>query len=181
MKVGNYWIYQLSQDDSLGNYTMLNSFDSLYIEKDTVMFGAAYYKFINVSFNNFFLFAPYVISNYLWIKDSAGCIISHPYRKLLDVYHLADTIQRTVDPGNTWAYTATVPDTFVNHSFEMGIYSGYWTKYYTITDQSHTFWQGMHMFQAYVRNIGIIKSRYTYSGCPKMCRYSQHLVRCKLN
>jgi hypothetical protein len=45
LAVGNYWIYQMSRDDSSGTYTMLNDIDSLYIEKDSMISGELYYKF----------------------------------------------------------------------------------------------------------------------------------------
>ena len=53
LAVGNYWIYQKSQDDSSGTYTMQNQFDSLYIEKDSIIFGNLYYKFKHA--DNYFL------------------------------------------------------------------------------------------------------------------------------
>ncbi|MBX3165115.1 MAG: hypothetical protein KF900_11610 [Bacteroidetes bacterium] len=44
LKVGNYWIYGRYQLDQQNNITDLNSTDSCYIEKDTVIRGQTYYK-----------------------------------------------------------------------------------------------------------------------------------------
>jgi hypothetical protein len=44
LKVGNYWIYQRFEIDSLGNETALNKFDSCFIENDTVINNKIYYK-----------------------------------------------------------------------------------------------------------------------------------------
>ncbi|MFN8315319.1 MAG: hypothetical protein U0T32_02595 [Chitinophagales bacterium] len=44
LKVGNYWIYQYFDIDSLGNATATNTYDSCYVEKDTTINGKTYYK-----------------------------------------------------------------------------------------------------------------------------------------
>lgn len=44
LKVGNYWIYQHFIVDSLDNGTAINTFDSCYIQKDTVINGNTYFK-----------------------------------------------------------------------------------------------------------------------------------------
>ena len=76
LAVGNYWIYQKSQDDSSGSYTMQNQFDSLYIEKDSVIFGNLYYKFKHA--NNYFLnyFSLGASFSYIWIRDSSNFLIT---------------------------------------------------------------------------------------------------------
>jgi len=44
LKVGNYWIYQYFDIDSLGNATATNTYDSCYVEKDTTINGKTYFK-----------------------------------------------------------------------------------------------------------------------------------------
>ncbi len=45
LAVGNYWIYEHFNLDVDGNYTALNIYDSLYIEKDTLIAGHTYFKY----------------------------------------------------------------------------------------------------------------------------------------
>lgn len=49
LKVGNYWIYQRYEinTNGFGGETMLNITDSCYIEKDTLINGYTYYKYMS--------------------------------------------------------------------------------------------------------------------------------------
>lgn len=68
LKVGNYWIYQQFELDSMGNETPKNIFDSCYVEKDTVINSHTYYKLIS----------PYdgIGSGCKYIRDSLHYIVS---------------------------------------------------------------------------------------------------------
>jgi hypothetical protein len=44
LEVGNYWIYQRFEINSVGNETALNKFDSCYIKSDTIINNLVYYK-----------------------------------------------------------------------------------------------------------------------------------------
>ena len=70
LKVGNYWIYQRFQIDN-GTVTPLNIYDSVYVEKDSVMNGNRYY-YLNKPDD----FTPYksVISG--WLRDSLHYTLS---------------------------------------------------------------------------------------------------------
>ena len=50
LKVGNYWIYERFHLDSNGVYTALGVFDSTYVEKDTLINGLTYYKYMEDQF-----------------------------------------------------------------------------------------------------------------------------------
>jgi hypothetical protein len=65
LKIGNYWIYQLFDVDSLGNGPALNEFDSTYVSKDTQMIGITYY----------FLASTILYTNNIWIRDSLHYIV----------------------------------------------------------------------------------------------------------
>ena len=47
LKVGNYWIYERYNLDSNGVYTTLGIFDSTYVEKDTLINGQTYFKYMD--------------------------------------------------------------------------------------------------------------------------------------
>ncbi|MDR3679053.1 MAG: hypothetical protein P4L41_03730 [Flavipsychrobacter sp.] len=46
MKTGNYWIYRIYElDSNYATFDSLNTTDSIYVEKDTVIAGQTYYKY----------------------------------------------------------------------------------------------------------------------------------------
>lgn len=45
MNIGDYWIYENFQVDTLGNDSSLNKFDSVYISNDTLIDGLTYFVF----------------------------------------------------------------------------------------------------------------------------------------
>ncbi|MBK9399676.1 MAG: hypothetical protein IPN36_02105 [Bacteroidetes bacterium] len=46
LKVGNYWVYEQFDIDNSGNATSNNTFDSCYVEKDTIINGKTYFKLV---------------------------------------------------------------------------------------------------------------------------------------
>lgn len=49
LQVGNYWIYQRFQLDPPSTETALPVFDSCYVEKDTLIHGNTYFKYVGYS------------------------------------------------------------------------------------------------------------------------------------
>ena len=181
LAVGNYWIYQKSQDDSIGTYTMQNDLDSLYIERDSVILGNQYFKFKHTNHNFADYFAFNASINDIWIKDSLGFLITYPRITVLDPVNLRDTIYRFSSNSGVPGYFCLVPDTFVNRNFVIGQFSGLWAKGYSFNQPPFAFRDGQHYFNAYVANIGLVRMRWTFEACPYLCRFSQHLIRYHLN
>jgi len=46
LQVGNYWIYEVYENDGKGNLTFYKGLDSTYVEKDTMIGGLVYKKFV---------------------------------------------------------------------------------------------------------------------------------------
>lgn len=177
MAVGNYWIYQKSNDDTLRNLNLQNEFDSVYVEKDTLIAGEQYFKFrhTNVNLLNYFSFYQNLYPSYL--KDSAGYIVTSNHGILLDKVHILDTIFENVMPPER---TCVVPDVFTNKQFLSGTYSGNWQK--TIYFRNYNGLIVDTICAAYYsNNVGLVKDAYGYSGCLKYCRYSNNLIRYHLN
>lgn len=183
LAVGNYWIYQKSQDDSVGTYTMVNDFDSLYIEKDSIIFGSQYFKFKHT--NHYFLdyFTLNASFENIWIKDSVGFLITYPRAVALNPINLTDTIFKFSDTtaSSVMGHFCLVPDTFVYRNFIIGQLSGLWMKGYSFMEPPFAFRSGQHYFNAYSKNIGLVRMRRTFSACAHQCRFSQHLIRYHLN
>ncbi|MBL7936468.1 MAG: hypothetical protein JNM51_11750 [Bacteroidia bacterium] len=76
LKVGNYWIYQRFEIDTLGNATPLAIIDSCYIEKDTVIRGNTYYKYTGPEFHS--LMSPTAPSTVrsMFLRDSLSYLIT---------------------------------------------------------------------------------------------------------
>lgn len=71
LKVGNYWIYQHFNIDSSGNVTPTSTYDSCYVEKDTLFNGNIYFKMIR----------------------------PNPYPPLPSAFLLRDSLHYVVDPA----------------------------------------------------------------------------------
>lgn len=180
LAVGNYWIYQKSDDDTLGNLNLQNSFDSVYVEKDTFIIGEHYYKLChtNMNFLSYYYFYNGSLSQY--IKDSADYLVTRNYGILLDKIHVHDTIQRYIFAGG-YEYACTVPDDFTQKQFVIGNYSGISMNTIFIRNHPMSMVKDTTCAQMFVDKVGIVKSIYSYSGCLKHCRYSQNLIRYHLN
>ncbi|MES2513928.1 MAG: hypothetical protein V4580_07270 [Bacteroidota bacterium] len=179
LSVGNYWIYQKSNDDTLGNLNLQNSFDSVYVEKDTFIVGEHYYK-LGHSNSNFYNY--YFLPNFngaVYIKDSANYLITSEHLVLLDKVHIHDTIRKDVFSVNE--YACTVPDNFTQKQFVMGNHSGLSMNIIYIRNHPQSMVKDTACSQMFVDKIGIVKSIYSFSGCLKHCRYSQNLIRYHLN
>lgn len=180
LAVGNYWIYQKSNDDTLGNLNLQNEFDSVYVEKDTFIVGEHYYKFRHTN-SNFYSYY-YLFQNTataVFIKDSANYIVAMNYGILLDKIHIHDTIRK--DVISIYEYACTVPDNFTQKQFVIGNYSGISMNIIFYRNHPLSTVVDTACAQMFVDKIGIIKSVYSFAGCLKHCRYSQNLIRYHLN
>jgi hypothetical protein len=93
LKVGNYWIYVNSEVSSDGVETVLEGQDSVFIEKDTVINGKLYYKFMNYSSKN---------KNYYsggFLRDSSQNILNERGKIFLSAPNFKDTFE--VDRSQT--------------------------------------------------------------------------------
>lgn len=68
LKTGNYWIYQQFTVDSLGNATPTDTYDSCYIEKDTLINGTTYFKLVQPSYLG-------IIPGRLYLRDSLHYVV----------------------------------------------------------------------------------------------------------
>ena len=176
LAVGNYWIYQKSLDDSIGTYTLQNEFDSVYVEKDSMMMNEHYFKLshTNYSFDYYFNFGHSV-----WVKDSLGYLVNYPHHVLLDTVHLLDTLSSISYGGGQ--YGKLVPDTFLNRNFYIGNYSGFWMRQCFLYPMAYNHFNGTYCYQAFVKNIGLVRARMLYTGSPYHTMFSHHLIRYHAN
>ena len=136
LKVGNYWIYQRFEIDAFGNATPLSIIDSCYIEKDTMMNGNLYYKYVSPDFSNSVspnvssaLVAEYyrdslsyLITNYGRIEFSSQDF-STIFKSGYQVVNLNDTVCRyEYKMGDQNANVTTPSGTYNSSSFKETYY-----------------------------------------------------------
>jgi len=96
LKVGNYWVYQTYQVDSLGNSTCMYSLDSCFVEKDTLINGHIYFKV----YRNYYV--PFLINLYIrdslhYVVDAGGNILfsSQDFTTVFDHYYTTASFSDT--------------------------------------------------------------------------------------
>ncbi|MES2133471.1 MAG: hypothetical protein V4506_14075 [Bacteroidota bacterium] len=97
LKVGNYWIYDVYEVDSLGNATPVNVYDSCYVQKDTLINNRTYFKVYrpNYAQGNGFL---YVRDSLHYIVDASGMIVFSS----LDFSTTFNTFYLLMQPNDTF-------------------------------------------------------------------------------
>lgn len=86
MAVGDYWIYEHYQVDTLGNAIPMGTTDSTYIEKDTLINSKVYYKMIS----------PGLLGEeriYL-LRDSSHYLVSFPGEIIFSSRNFTDTLKQ---------------------------------------------------------------------------------------
>ena len=178
LTIGNYWIYEKSNDDTLGGLNLQGIFDSVYIAKDTFVAGEQYFKFChtNNQFINYFRFT--YNSDHQFIKDSSGYLVTIDHILLLDTVHIQDTLSINNMPPERFCW---VPDKFNNKQFLAGTFSGNIMKTIYFRTAPTSYFTDTICSSYYAKGTGIVKDQYAYSGCWKYCRYSNNLIRYHLN
>jgi hypothetical protein len=78
LKVGNYWIYERFEVDEFGISSSLNIIDSCYIEKDTIVNGQKYFKYVQPQIVSSDPTIPSVSHTSGYMADSLTYIVSYP-------------------------------------------------------------------------------------------------------
>jgi hypothetical protein len=72
LKPGNYWIYQRYETDPDGAIRELNEFDSAYVEKDTLIHGQTYHKYVTRGVDD--PYSSYLQDSLHYLVDEKGKI-----------------------------------------------------------------------------------------------------------
>lgn len=76
--IGSYWVYNIYRIDTAGNEILMPAKDTCYVEKDTIINGKTYIKFVEPNHNHF------------W-RDSFNYIISHEHEIIYAPANFTDT------------------------------------------------------------------------------------------
>jgi len=181
LKVGNYWIYQLFNVDSLGNSTPTNDYDSCFIEKDTIINGYTYFKMLKPENGN----GPNYYTSF--IRDSLHYLVNSKGQKLfssidslsiLDTYYFSyyynvlDTVCKVVSKMTNRNNAVNTPaGTFITLNYNETYY-----MYPHYTSGGNPRYKNTR----YAENIGIvIETLPFYTGYP--IYVERRLVRYHLN
>lgn len=128
LKVGNYWIYERFEVDEFGNSTSLNIIDSCYIEKDTVVNGQQYFKFVQPkTWPNFVPTQPSTEYDFGYVYDSLTYIIPYPRYNFasysyLDTTHIIASDIQFSGGGTLYTVTSKMSDKDVMFSAPAGTF-----------------------------------------------------------
>jgi len=96
LKVGNYWVYEIFNIDSIGNATSSNKFDSCYIEKDTTINNLNYFVFRKTC-SMFITPTTFIHDSLHYVVDNHGKIIFSSQ----DFTSIFYTTYTTIQPNDT--------------------------------------------------------------------------------
>jgi hypothetical protein len=173
MRVGNYWIYQYYNFDSLGNATPGIAFDSCFVEKDTILNGLIYHKYRTIVLMNDSIVYQNPLS-YILFRDSAGFTMGGPGHIYFTSSALYDTLDNYMyTNGMDTLYDLVVlidRDSMIN--VPAGSYSTISRKrtqinsYSTFCNSSYHWRATSVYYERYSENIGkVLISNKTISDC----------------
>lgn len=187
--VGNYWIYEKFATDSNGNDYSLNSFDSVYIESDTLINGEAYFKMIEpVSYIN--TPTPYQIPKTVtFLKDSLNYIVnskhqivfsSNDFNNILLTYY---TFSPQIPQGDTQSViTCRMVDNNFVKSTPAGLFTtiNYQREFIQRAPFDTILGDTIHFNTRYAENVGIVSKSLPVVWF-QTTRVERRLVRYHLN
>jgi hypothetical protein len=99
--VGNYWVYESFQVDTLGNEISFLGIDSVVVTSDTLIDGQMHFYIGSVKYPDS------TVKAYSRYRDSSGCIVNQYGRVFLSVNNFTDTLhtQLMLSGNDTIEYT----------------------------------------------------------------------------
>jgi hypothetical protein len=187
LAVGNYWIYQTFNLDSLGNETAFNLLDSIVITKDTLINNQLYYAFGGIQ--------NYAATFPEFLRDSVGYLVNIKGQKTFSTNDFKNILVEKdyytpINGKNCLLFTLKIKMNSAQKliktpagEFNSLVASGLLTSFYydnsgnltdsLITDQNNY----------YAQNVGIVVQTYHYYFTFEKLKnkYEKRLVRYKIN
>lgn len=163
---GNYWVYEQYRIDTLGNETILDTYDSVFISRIEVVNGIQYFVFEGT-----WMSSPDSIDNLFALRDSAGYFVDPSGTIYFTDQNFTDTLETftfVISNGDTlyesWYKMESEPQTISVPAgeFEALNYHG------TI----HTIYPNpqvpaiRYKDKLYSKNVGLVLDNYFYLGSP---------------
>ncbi len=179
LKVGNYWVYQIFDVDSLGQGPPLNEYDSCSITKDTVINGNRYYYLSSLIPLNDKIHNHWLRDSLHYLVDDAGSIrfSSKDFTTAFSTVVTAmgtppDTMavaKEQMESGATYYNTPAGPYTTLNFKTTYEMYPGY-----------QIYGKHRYLHQRHAKDIGIVSATIPFFA--GQARYRERrLIRYHLN
>lgn len=181
LQVGNYWIYERYSLDTNGVYTSLNAFDTVFVEKDTLINGRTYFKlmgpdpYMNINQPNRKIVASY-------IRDSLHYVVDHTGAVMLSSLNFTDTLFWRFDVD----LHPPVPDTLVvvfdrmtDQNESASTPAGQFSTINNLRTIRFTKGWGpdQHMNRRYARDVGLVlEDLYAWISDPAKLVFGRRLV-----
>jgi hypothetical protein len=164
LAVGNYWIYENYQVDTLGNETKLSEIDSVIITKDTVINNEKYFVFEGTHY----------LYNENWgilyvLRDSSGYIVDNSGSIIFSSDNFIDTLSERVDTmvGLTIYRTSKMERSEISITVPAGTYTVIDDKCTLVIMEDITgIKQTKYIHNYYAKDVGKIMSNVVYVSGP---------------
>jgi hypothetical protein len=175
LAVGNYWVYGEIIIDSNGIQTPTSTIDSVYIDKDTVINGATYYRlFFKDIYNG--------SGSYSYYRDSAG------YRVSLNgivnplAGNVGDTISSYVDPMNYYLNYNMVAQPPASITLPSGTFTNLFAirNDYYLNPPFNAAYNPLENYRYSSATVGLLSYQFNFTSAPWIT-YERRLIRYKLN
>lgn len=163
LEVGNYWIYETFQVDTLGNERTLRV-DSVVITSDTVIDGKRQFYIGSVKY-------PRTdVTAYRRIRDSSDCIVDQFGRITLSVNNFTDTLhtQLMLSGNDTIEYVAYKME---KHNGQVEVPAGVFSDLLNFKGEVYSSWyvwnNGRNFNRYFQKGVGEVLSTYFYINQPR--------------
>jgi len=171
LAVGNYWIYETINIDTLGNETTLTGIDSAYIDRDTIINGNTYYMMYGGPAINHIMGST--------IRNKGNDIVNFNYQGIDKVLFSSSNIGEiyNAETFNTGSFTITsVTKTNVS-KVSKNVPSGVFNSYEGVTNltqivPANSNWSKTEK-RYYEKSVGVVAGQYTY-------HYSSNVLELRL-
>lgn len=156
LKVGNYWVYQRYNISANGMETATNIYDSIYIEKDTIISGIKYYKQVPAD-------AGFTYNTNPYLRDSLHYLVNSDGQILFSSQNFSNTFNNryVISPGNDTV--CQVAEKMEDKDFAISTASGtYATSSLRVTYNMYPNWSYngsvRYLNTRYAENVGVVSA-----------------------
>ena len=179
MNVGNYWIYNYYEIDSLGNEKQIEGYDSILITKDTLINNRHFWWFRSQQ-------TVRVFGNCL--ADSAGYLIDQTGNKYFSSTNFTDTLmnydlwnQVGTGPQLKMSIRIVMQKEAVQKTTPLATFTALVAREYVTFFNTHDKPCRLTCDKYYCKDVGLVVDTYTYNNYEwEKKKYEKRLVRYKL-
>lgn len=175
LAVGNYWVYGEVTIDSNGLQTPTSAIDSVYIDKDTVVNGATYYRLFYKDIYN-------GSGGYTYYGDSAGYRVSLYGITNPVMGNIGDTLSTFIDPMNMFSNYSIVVQPPSSITLPSGTFNNLFAirNDYYLNPPLNIAYNPLENHRYSSATVGLLSYQFNFSSAPWIT-YERRLIRYHLN